>query len=463
MMRSRLFFVLALTALIIPARLESQVQNLLPHQWAGTLKIGSAGIRLVFHIREDSLGTLRATMDSPDQGATDIGIDTVIVKGDSVRLTLNRLRASFEGQFVSADTTLTGVWNQGGMSLPIVLKRSISEIVVRRPQEPAKPYPYDEEEVVYPNTRADISLAGTMTLPRRATPAPAVILVSGSGPQDRDETVFGHRPFLVLADYLTRQGIAVLRFDDRGVGKSSGSHAAATTLDFVTDAVAGVEFLKSRKEIDPKKIGIIGHSEGGLIAPLVALESRDVAFIVLLAGPGLPGEEILYRQGVLLAKAASATDAAASQNLMLQKKLFAVVKQEKDSATLHNSLLQILKNDPNQLSDAVIQAQLRSLTSPWFRFFLTYDPRPALSKVTCPVLALIGEKDLQLPAKENLKEIDAALRKGGNKNFVVKELPGLNHLFQTAETGGTGEYATIEETFSPIALKEIGEWIMRQK
>jgi len=462
-MTTRLFTILAFVALSLNPPLSAQHQHLLPGYWSGKLSIGSTELRLVFHITKDSIGVFRATMDSPDQGAKGIGIDTAIVEGDTVRLMLTRLRASFEGGFVPSDTTLTGMWKQSGMSFPLTLSRSATEIVLRRPQEPTKPYPYHEEEVTYTNSLANITLAGTLTTPRDARPVSAVVLVSGSGPQDRDEALFGHRPFLVIADYLTRQGIAVLRFDDRGVGKSTGSHATATTLDFVTDALAGVELLKSRKEVDAKRIGIVGHSEGGLIAPLAAVRSRDISFIVLLAGPGLPGEEILYRQGALLAKAADASDSAVAQNLELQRKLFTAVKQEHDSSALHNALVHILKNEPNKLSESAIQAQVKSMVSRWFRFFLTHDPRPVLERVKCPVLALIGEKDLQVPSKENLKEIEAALRRGGNKSVVTKELPGLNHLFQTAKTGSIAEYAQIEETFSPAALKEVAEWIMKQR
>jgi pimeloyl-ACP methyl ester carboxylesterase len=312
-----------------------------------------------------------------------------------------------------------------------------------------------------------------LTLPSDKGVFPAVLLISGSGPQDRNETIYNHHPFLVLADYLTRQGIAVLRVDDRGVGESTGDFSQATSEDFASDVLAGVEYLKTCKEIDPKKIGLIGHSEGGLIAPMVAVKSPDVAFIVLMAGTGLTGEEISYLQGALIAKAMDASEEDIAKNRRFNEKIFSVIKEEKDKKMAEERLHQMFmeywekmseeeKNIIGDIGDPeeYLEAQLQNLLSPWLKFFLTYDPKPTLSKLKCPVLAINGEKDLQVPPKENLSAIEEALVAGGNKNFIVKELPGLNHLFQTAQTGVPSEYAKIEETISPIALKIITDWIL---
>jgi pimeloyl-ACP methyl ester carboxylesterase len=343
---------------------------------------------------------------------------------------------------------------------------AIQDTALNRPQEPKKPYPYDEEEVGYENKRDGVKLAGTLTLPRGKGPFPATLLITGSGPQDRNESLLGHKPFLVLADYLTRQGIVVLRVDDRGVGGSTGSVPDSTTENFAADVTAGIEFLKTRKEIDPKQIGLIGHSEGGLIAPMVAAQNGDVAFIVLMAGTGLTGEEILYLQGALILKAGGASAEQLAKQRATQEGMFKILKEEKDPATaekrLHEELSRNLTEEAKKKSEQAIAAQIKRANTPWFRYFLTLDPRPALRKVKCPVLALNGENDLQVPATENLREIEAALKAGGNKDVTIVSLPKLNHLFQTSETGSMSEYAKIEETIAPVALKTIGDWILKR-
>jgi pimeloyl-ACP methyl ester carboxylesterase len=343
---------------------------------------------------------------------------------------------------------------------------AIQDTALNRPQEPKKPYPYDEEEVDYENKRDGVKLAGTLTLPRGKGPFPAALLITGSGPQDRNESLLGHKPFLVLADYLTRQGIVVLRVDDRGVGGSTGSVPDSTTENFAADVTTGIEFLKTRKEIDPKHIGLIGHSEGGLIAPLVAAQNGDVAFIVLMAGTGLTGEEILYLQGALILKAGGASAEQLAKQRATQEGMFKILKEEKDPATaekrLHEELSRNLTEEAKKKSEQAIAAQIKRANTPWFRYFLTLDPRPALRKVKCPVLALNGENDLQVPATENLREIEAALKAGGNKDVTIVSLPKLNHLFQTSETGSMSEYAKIEETIAPVALKTIGDWVLKR-
>jgi pimeloyl-ACP methyl ester carboxylesterase len=304
-------------------------------------------------------------------------------------------------------------------------------------------------------------------LPRTKEPVPAVLLITGSGPQDRDETLLGHRPFLVLADYLTRRNIAVLRVDDRGVGGSTGDILNSTDEDFAQDVLSGVEFLKGRKEISPSQIGLIGHSEGGIVAPMVAARSADVAFIVLMAGTGLTGEEIIYLQSELMARVGLESDAQIRQNRALQERIFAVLKSGKDVGAAEKALERLFEEDTASVnieivSKSQIEAQKGMLLSPWFRSFLIYDPRTALMNVKCPVLAINGEKDLQVPPKENLNAIEEALKAGGNEKFKILELAGLNHLFQTAETGLPIEYGRIEETISPSVLKIIGDWILSE-
>lgn len=458
-----------------PPTVSKSDQNKIVGIWQGQLAISGFELRIVFHIDVDENDLLKATMDSPDQGAKDIPTSRVVFQKDSLKIEVAGVAGRYDGVWQAEKKQITGVWRQGGRSLPLILKR-VDKVKVRpRPQEPIKPYPYRELEVEYENKPAGIRLAGTLTFPQSGEPFPAAILISGSGPQDRDETVFGHKPFWVLADYLTRLGVAVLRVDDRGTGRSTGDFSLATSEDFATDVLAGVEYLKSRKEIDPRKIGLIGHSEGGLIAPLVAAQSTDIAFIVLLAGPGLPGDQVLLLQKRLILQAQGASAEMIEFDRAFTEKIFAIVKTEKDNAmaekkirelkdTMWQGISEELKQELKQFGDQEQNWQqgLKALTSPWVRFFLNYDPAPTLKKVTCPVLALNGEKDLQVAAAENLRAIEAALKAGGNRRYEVKPLPGLNHLFQTAQTGTLSEYAQIEETFSPTALKIIGNWIRTQ-
>jgi uncharacterized protein len=440
--------------------------------WEGTLKVGDVELHLVFHLFKQKDESYAGIMDSPDQGATGIILDEVSVKDDTVRLELNSAKMVFEGKRNKDGQEIAGDLKQVGQSFPLTLKRVAKARESRRPQTPQKPYPYDEIEVAYENKRGGIQLAGTLTIPRSQGPFPVVLLITGSGPQDRDETIFGHKPFLVLADYLTRRGIAVLRVDDRGVGGSTGNVHDATTADFADDVLAGVEYLKGRKEINAMQIGLIGHSEGGIIAPLVASRSRDIAFIVMMAGTGLPGEEILYLQAAAILKSAGADAERLARQKAIQERMFAVLRQEKDNtaaekkirAAMEDLLSKLGKEDKQQMVDALplLEGQIQGVLTPWFRYFLNYDPRPALRKVTCPTLVLNGEKDLQVDAKANLVAIESALREGGNKDVTIRELPKLNHLFQTCRTGSVTEYGAIEETLAPVALETIAGWILKQ-
>jgi fermentation-respiration switch protein FrsA (DUF1100 family) len=431
--------------------------------WEGSLKVGAVSLRLVAKIKRAPDGkSYRATMDSIDQGASDIPVDAVKVEGDTVTLSLPKIGGSYEGKL--AGDTMKGTWKQGGAQLPLELKKTEHPATVgkARPQDPKRPLPYDELEVTI-DAGKGVKLGGTLTRPRGAGKFPAVVMVTGSGAQDRDEALMGHRPFLVIADALTRKGIAVLRCDDRGVGKSVGDLKKATTFDFVDDALAQVAYLKTRPDIDAAHIGLVGHSEGGLIAPIAATKSKDVAFIVMLAGTGLTGEEILYLQGALVAKAAGKSDAEVKLDLELSKKAYAILKSEKDDAAAEKKLSALFDQMPAELkkdadnAPAAVKAQIAVMLSPWFRTFLTLDPRAFLKQVKVPVLALNGARDLQVPPKENLKEIRAAL--AGNPDVTLTELPELNHLFQHCKTGSPSEYATIDETFAPVALDAMAEWI----
>lgn len=455
---------------------ENKTENLeaIEGLWLGSLKIQpDVELRLLFNIsKAPETGFLTATLDSPDQGISGIPVEKIRYESGNLRLEALSINGIFEGILKEKGPTLEGEWKQGGATFPIVLQPTDKAPELRRPQDPVKPYPYIEEEVSFENKEGKIRLAGTLTLPKTEGPFPAVLLITGSGQQDRNEELCGHRPFLVLADYLTRRGIAVLRVDDRGIGGSSGNFSEATSEDFAEDALAGVEYLKSRKEIDSAHIGLIGHSEGGLIAPIAAGNDPDIAFLVLLAGPGLPGEEIIYLQSALIAKAEGTDSEIIAQNRLLQEKLFSVLKTEENNTLAAEKLREILKESLTNMSaedkknfdysEEELEFQVQVLVSPWMRNFLSYDPKTALKEVKVPVLAINGDKDLQVPSKENLQAIEAALLAGGNENYTIKEMPGLNHLLQSANTGSPFEYATIQETISPAALQLIGDWILEQ-
>ncbi len=430
--------------------------------WAGTLETGTAKLRLVLHITTTPDG-MTASMISLDQGGSAIPASSVKLDGASVKLEFSLVGGAFSGTLAKDLASIDGTWSQGGATLPLALKKTdmtaglLAPAV--RPQDPKKPYPYREEELTYENKAAGVTLAATLTIPAGKGPFPAVLLVTGSGPQNRNEELMGHRPFLVLADYLTRHGIAVLRADDRGTAKSTGNFATATTLDFAGDAEAGIAYLKTRPEVNAKKIGLIGHSEGGVIAPMIAARNADVAFIVMMAGTGVPGDLIIAEQTKLIAEANGVKSDAAEKASARQLELLALVKQEKNDAVLETKLKEKLAG---QVPEAQAGAAIKQLISPWMRYFIIYDPATALRKVKCPVLVLNGEKDLQVPPKQNLPPIRAALEAAGNKHFEIDEMPGLNHLFQTAKTGSPGEYAQIEETMSPAALEKMASWIGKQ-
>lgn len=439
--------------------------------WSGVLEAGGVRLTMVFHVAAAQDGRLSATLDSPDQGATGIPVNEVTFADSVLKMASATVRGEYEGKLSADGTKLSGEWHQGGMTFPLELIKGRAPERKPKPQEPQPPLPYESVDVRFRNAGANIELAGTLTLPRGAARVAAVVLISGSGAQDRDESLLGHKPFLVLADHLTRNGIAVLRYDDRGAGQSGGSFAMATSLDFMTDALAAVTYLASRQEIDAAKIGLIGHSEGGMVAPLAATRSDDVAFIVLLAGTGVAGEEILYAQGEQIARASGAPESAIRKNVEAQRLIFAAVKEnsgpgaaDRVRGIMREQLASLTDAERAAMGlagdmDAIIQAQTAQVTSPWFRWFLTHDPAPVLEQVDVPVLALNGELDLQVPPDQNLPAIEAALRRGGNDDFTVRRLPGLNHLFQSATTGAPAEYAQIEETFSPAALDLISAWI----
>lgn len=439
--------------------------------WAGTLQAGPASLRIVFHI--ERVGTeYAATLDSPDQGAFGLPTGPVSVRRDSVTISVPAAQGTYEG-VVRSDTLIEGAWSQLGNTLPLTLRPASGEGPAR-PQEPHPPYPYDEESVRFEGGGSDVTLAGTLSLPRSDGPHPAVVLVSGSGPQDRDEALAGHKPFLVLADYLTRRGIAVLRYDDRGVAASTGSFETAALPDFAADAASAVAFLRKRDDI--AEVGIVGHSEGALVAPMVANAGAEVAFLVLLAPPAVPGDSLLTVQNRLVFEQLGLPDEAIATYNAAQRDAFALAAaadpealdsvRSQIKATMEAGLDRLspaeraLFGAPDSTAQArLLDQQVTILTQPGIQSFLAYDPRPALHAVDVPVLALFGGKDIQVPPSLNRPALETALAE--HPAVKVEVFPDLNHLFQTARTGAVTEYAQIEETFAPAALERIGDWILR--
>lgn len=443
--------------------------------WTGKLQAGPKEFDFQVRILKDDEGKRHAQLDSFSEGLGDLGLVWQEQEDGQVQFDLPISKAKFSGKYDADRTRLVGKWLQNGNELDLEfekvdLLKTRSVKPPARPQNPSKPYPYREEDVRFENKADQVTLAGTLTLPPKTGKYPAAILISGSGGQDRDESLLEHKPFLVLSDHLTRAGFAVLRFDDRGIGESTGDHAAADSRDFARDVEAGVDFLKNHSEIEASKIGLIGHSEGGLIAPMVAAERDDVAFIVLLAGPGVNGREIVLNQVGLIAAAEAGSAAEIQVNREVLTATFDLLTTEKTDDEIKTALRarydefrqKLPAEKRTELSDTVLESSLTPMLTPWFRFFLVYEPQPTLARVRCPVLALNGALDLQVDPKLNLPPIEAGLKAGGNPDFTVRELPQLNHLFQSAKTGSPTEYRTIEETMSPTALQAISEWLAKR-
>jgi len=452
-----------LTILLLLIFLNPVSTQDLAGKWMGLLKIQGMELDLYFNISQKN-NEYVATLDVPKQGAKGIPVTAIALKDATLNISVGALGMTYSG-IIKNDSLVKGEFKQMATLLPLDLKRVTAEAtVLARPQTPKAPFPYREENITFRNSKDQISLAGTLTLPKNVADFPTVILISGSGPQDRNSEIFGHQPFWVIADYLTRQGIGVLRFDDRGTGDSEGDFSTATSFDFVKDVRAAVAFLKNRRDINNGKIGLIGHSEGGLIAPLVANGPDAIGFIVLLAGPGLPGKELMLLQKSTIEKASNLPVPMIERGQVIFEGAYDRIQQAVPAdLTLKDSLIVYFRTSYNNLMpEDQLHRLAGQLSSPWMINFIKHDPAAVLQKVTVPVLALNGEKDLQVPAKENLVAIEAALKKGGNTLFVTKQFPDLNHLFQTCETGLVSEYGLLEETFSETVLAEITAWIKMQ-
>lgn len=437
--------------------------------WKGDLALPGGKLRLIINISQ-GLSGYTATMDSPDQGAKGVKVDKVDFSDNTLTFSIPAGGISYKGTL--ANDVIKGTFKQGAYDLPLSLAKGDIQNTTKRPQEPKAPFPYYTEDVTFKNAKANINLAGTLTLPKKEGTYPVVILISGSGSQDRNEEIFEHKPFLVLADHLTKHGIGVLRYDDRGIGKSGGNPANGTSADFATDTQAALDYLKTRKEVNKNKIGLIGHSEGGLIAQLIAEKNADVAFIVMLAGPGIQGSELMVLQNYLAGKADGIPENELTAMGNTLRDAYSVVITENDEKARKTAVALVFnkgftpffvsKGVPKDEIARAVNAQVETVTSPWFVYFLRYNPTPVIEKIKCPILALNGEKDFQVAPVANLDGIKRAAEKGGNKRVVTKNMPGLNHLFQECVTGTLQEYGELEQTMSPVVLNEISTWIAKQ-
>ncbi len=427
-------------------------------RWEGSVRRNAAELHFVLRVSTGPGGTI-ASFDSPDQMVQGLPVTGLARDGDTVRFSVAAGNTTFTGTL--AGDRLPGHWTDGGETVFVRRAAGAEAAPVRRPQAPRPPFPYRAEEVSIANARAPgVTLAGTLTLPQGRGPFPAAILITGSGPQDRDEALFGHQPFAVLADYLSRHGIAVLRYDDRGIGHSTGRFPGSTSADFATDANAAFAFLAARPEIDRRAIGFIGHSEGGMVGPIAAMDNPAVAYLVLLAGPGVATRDLLEAQRRAIAESQGESAAQIERMAPLQTELVRIAGSDASDSAARAAFAATLTDA--WLAEAGLPVAARdSMTTlmmdPWFRWFLRYDPAPALRHFQGPLLALNGSLDRQVLATQNLPGIRAAT--SGHRDVTITLLPGLNHLFQTARTGGVGEYATIEETMAPVVLSTVADWI----
>jgi len=454
--------------------------------WEGNLEVQGIKIPIVFHISKDSSGKFTAAFDSPKQNAYNLACSEVIIKSDSVILMMQLIKGRYSGKTDENKKKMTGTWMQGGAVFPLnMIKTSetVKIIEMNRPQTPNPPYPYKSEDVAYDNADKSIHYGATFTVPLpdtnvnyfRAPVYPAVLLITGSGRQDRDETIFNHKPFAVIADYLTRRGIAVLRVDDRDIGKTTGDFSKSTTADFSNDVEAGINYLKSRNDVDSNNIGLIGHSEGGMIAPMVAAKRTDVKFIVLLAGPGVKISELMEQQSVDVASASGIPNRKLKKYRILYRQLVSTIINEHDSTKAFTNAVAVFNDWQKDKSNNTVKVTtgvsdeetkrtfirgfISQLSSPWINYFMKFNPAGYLEKVNCPVLALNGEKDIQVSAKQNLAAIKNALEKNNNKNYKTMEMAGLNHLFQHCKKCSVEEYNELEESFDVTTLRLIADWI----
>jgi len=457
---------LLLIFLVVFSNVNSQ-ENIIG-DWNGVLSLGGQQLSLIIHLEKVGT-TYSGSMDSPDQKAFGIKADKVVFEKDTLDFIISKIGLRFKGFW--ADTTISGEFTQGYFKAPLQLsRRKVEKKVVVKPQEPQAPFPYLEEEVVFRHVNANFNLAGTLTLPKGDGVFPVILLISGSGPQDRNEEILGHKPFLIIADYLTKKGYAVFRYDDRGTAKSGGEFEGATSPDFASDAASALAYLKTRKDIDTSKIALAGHSEGAMLAAMIAANDSSINAIIMLAGPGIPGDQLLLMQQELIATVNKVNPDEIKENTVINRSLFELINQSNDLESATITVEKKLKKISKKLSKIALEAyggktefvsqNIRAYINPWMYYFLRYDPAVNLKNIKCNVLALNGNKDLQVPSKVNLAAIELNINNPGKIKQVI-EMPNLNHLFQNCLTGNITEYGEIQETISPEVLEKMNDFLTR--
>jgi len=469
----------------------SQIQG---ERWSGEVSLpGGQRLQFVAKLQIGEEGNGSGRLDVPMQGMTNQPLSDVFRDDEVIRFalkpqgTVEQGWALFDLKMEPGGTSARGTMRQFGQEFPcrLELMKPGDEEGPRRPQNPTPPFPYTERELTFTNAKDGTVLVGTLTIPGKPPAGelvdtvehPAVLLISGSGAQDRDSTIMGHKPFLVLADRLARAGIASFRFDDRGVGGSQGDAMQSTMLDFVDDARAAVQMMKLQADIDPMRVIVVGHSEGAMVAAELAADSQEVAGAVLLAGPAVPGGELLTRQAEAIMKASGVDEKFIAESSKWQGVLVERVQADAPEDEQLDAMRKMIEaqfraasavaGQPNpeideKQVDELARAQLEQLRTPWFRFFLLYDPRVALRKLRVPVLVLNGERDLQVAPDQNLPEMRKALAAAQNPDATVKMVADVNHLFQTVTGENNIRYGDLEETFSPAAMVQIEVWLRRQ-
>jgi uncharacterized protein len=443
--------------------------------WEGHLNVG-VPLLMDFRIQQDS-GRLQVQMDVPDQGLKGMEASSAEAGADSLVIEIAKISGRYEGKRVS-DSLFHGEWIQAGRRFPLDLKKVTALTIARRPQTPVPPFPYKAEDVVYANKDKSIQYGATLTIPPGKGPFPAILLITGSGQQNRDEEILQHKPFAVIADYLTRKGYLVMRVDDRGMGQTTGDVKSATSRDFANDAEVSLDYLKQRKEVDPKHIGLLGHSEGGMIAEMIAAERKDIDFIILLAAPGENIKKLMTDQNAAILSSVGMSKAYVSSYLDLYSKLLNIVPDaatvqearqkalqvvnEWKAATAHNVVIATTGMYNDSTTNAYVNNMVYFLYLPWFRYFIHFDPAPYLEKAHSHILALNGDKDVQVVAGPNLLAMEASLKKSPAKSREIKELKGLNHLFQHCTWCTVQEYGQLEETIAPGVLETIADWLERK-
>ena len=457
---------LALITLLLLISSVIYPQEPITGSWEGTLHIQNNKLRIRFHIEANDTA-YSSRMDSPDQGAFDLPTTRTTFLDNKLEIIASGLGLFYRGTLLQ--DTIDGTLNQGGIPLALTLHRIVKQERVR-PQTPREPLPYRSEELLIPAGDKVRVLGATLTIPNGEGPFPAVVLIAGSGPNDRNETIFDHKPFFVISDHLTQLGFAVLRYDKRGIGASTGSYRTATVQDFVEDAKMAAAYLRQLEEIDPDRIGLLGHSEGGIVAPMLAAGNSDIDFVVLMAAPGTTGMEVVMDQNEISLRHQGVEPETIEELQKLNRETFGMLVEWKGTEEDRTALRDQLSRFWNKLplltrmkveKDAFLRSQFNAMTMPGYLSFLRIDPSLYLEKVTCPLLALNGDKDTQVPAEKNIVAITAALKKGGNNNVVTRIYPGLNHLFQESVTGMSDEYAKSEQTVAPVILNDIGEWLKK--